>query len=241
MTDKVFSIKQLALGRAVVERKPAVLTPEPVASANVLLAFIAGHQKLPLADILMLCALAGCDYCKVQGLAIRGVVKAISAVQLDIPTLCESVDELRGKVFAKLVEFAHAGKGRAKKVTLELLVAAQQAMSLMYDHGLVYNTSDKCLTTITSALSGLTEAEQKDLGVDDYAMFSPEKFETLQSGGLTLDLLPHAQPLLQLELPIDNLPHRLQTWLKVRSCRGRTPEIARVHSLVLGCTREKCK
>jgi hypothetical protein len=212
MADKVFSIKQLALGRAVVERQPAVLTPEPVANAkdvNVLLAFIAGHQKLPLADILMLCALAGCDYCKVQGLAIGGVVKAISAVQLDVPTLCESVDELRGNVFAKLVEFAHVGKGGAKKVTLELLVAAQQAMSLMYDHGLVYNTSDKCLTTITSALSGLTEADKKDLGVDDYAMFSPEKFETLQSGGLSLALLPHAQPLFQLDLPIDNLPHRL--------------------------------
>ena len=115
IADKVFSIKQLALGHAVVERQPAVLTPEPVASVNVLLEFIAGHQKLPLADILMLCALAGCDYCKVPGLAIGGVVKAIRAVQEEVPTLCESVDELRRKVFDKLVESAHVGKGGGKE------------------------------------------------------------------------------------------------------------------------------
>ena len=99
--------------------------------------------------------------------------------------------------------------GGAKKVTLELLVAAQEAMSLMYDHGLVYNTRDKCLATVTSPLSELTEAEETKLGVADYAMFSPEKLETLQSGGLTLDLRPCAQPLFQLDQPIDSLPHRL--------------------------------
>ena len=81
----------------------------------------------------------------------------------------------------------------------------------MYDHGLVYNTSDKCLTTITSALSGLTEADKKALGVDDYAMFSPDKFETLQSGGLTFDLVPREQPLFLNDQPINiaSLPFRL--------------------------------